>query len=82
MQKSHTQTTKLHKVKAHAKIDGNEQVNTLTKLGRKKKNYKNVAAFYEHTPSSPYYFQKTWWIQCMKLQTKAPSEASKTHPQA
>jgi hypothetical protein len=37
MQKSHTQTTKLHKVRAHARIDGNEQVDTLTKLGRKKK---------------------------------------------
>ena len=38
MLKSRTQTTKLHKVRAHANIDGNEQDVTLTKIGYKIKN--------------------------------------------
>ena len=36
MLESCTQTTTLHKVRARANINGNEQVDALTKLGRKK----------------------------------------------
>ena len=57
---SRTQITTLHKIKAHANINGNEHAYTLAKRGRKLDDG-DVATPYEHAHPTPYYFQKDWW---------------------
>ena len=47
MLKSRTQSTTLHKVRAHANIDNNEQAYTLAKLGYKE-DHRNATTPYEH----------------------------------
>lgn len=49
---SHTQTSALRKVKAHANINGNEQAYTLAKKGRTL-DHKNVVAPYEQAHPTP-----------------------------
>lgn len=52
-----TQPTSLHKVRAHANIQGNEQADTLAKAGRAKE-HRNAEFPHEFAHSTPYFFQK------------------------
>ena len=56
---SRTQTTTLHKIKAHTNIEGNDQANTLAKQGCEL-DHRDVVAPYEHAHPTPYYLQKDW----------------------
>ena len=71
MLQSHKQTTTLHKVKARKKINGNEQVDTLAKLGCEL-DHKDVVATYEHAHPTPYYLQKDWWHSMQETPNKGP----------
>jgi hypothetical protein len=53
-----TQPTTIYKVKAHAKINGNEQAYQLAKDGTKKRNYQFAAKPHKFAHTTPYYFQK------------------------
>ena len=57
MLQSRTQITTLHKVKAHTNINGNEQANTLAKLGCKL-DHRDAAIPHKHAHPTPYYLQK------------------------
>ena len=71
MLQSHTQTTTLHKVKAHTDINGNKQANTLAKLGCEL-DHRGAVATYEHAHPTPYYLQKDWWHSMQKTPDKGP----------
>ena len=62
MLQSRTQITTLHKVKAHANVNGNVQANTLTKIGCEL-DHRDAAMRHEHAHPTPYYLQ-TDGIQC------------------
>lgn len=68
---SRTQTTMLHKVRAHANIDSNEQADKLAKMGQKQA-YIDVGALYEHAHCTPYYFQNHWWHSMHETPDKCP----------
>lgn len=57
IQKTRTQPTTFYKVKAHIKIDENEQANTLAKIGAKKR-YSIASKTYQHAHTTPFYFHK------------------------
>ena len=71
MLQSRTQITTLHKVRAHANIDGNEQADKLAKEGREK-SHKNAKDPYEHAHATPYYFQKEDWPSKDNTPDKGP----------
>ena len=60
MLQNRTQITTLHKVCAHANIEGNEKANELAKLGRVK-DHQGSKHPYEHAHATPFYFQKDNW---------------------
>ena len=60
MLQNRTQLTILHKVRAHANIDGNEKADELAKLGRVK-DHREAKHPYEHAHATPFYFQKDDW---------------------
>ena len=71
MLQSHTQTTTLHKVKAHTNINGNEQADTLAKLGYEL-GYRDAIATYKHAHPTPYYLQIDWWHSMQETPDKGP----------
>ena len=60
MLQSCTQITTLHKVQAHANINGNEQGDTLAKL-RCELDHRDAAMPHEHARYTPYYLHKDSW---------------------
>jgi surface antigen len=78
MLKNRTQPTTIYKVKAHAKIDGNEQADQLAKQGTKKR-YRFAAKTYEYAHTTPYYFQKDKWHGPNKRPDKGPVRCLKTY---
>ena len=68
---SRTQPTKLHKVKAHANITGNEIVYALAKSGHRKPHSMPNEP-HEHTYSTPYYLHKDEWIGMHYTPYKGP----------
>ena len=66
---SRTQTTTLHKIKAHTNIGGNDQAYTLAKQGREL-DHKDAAISYEHAQPTPYYLQKDWWHSMQETHDK------------
>ena len=66
-----TQITTIHKVRAHANIDGNEQADKLAKRGRKLE-HEDAEHPYEHAHPAPYYFQKDWWHSMDQTPDKGP----------
>ena len=54
---SRTQITTLHKVKAHANINGNEQVDALAKTSCELE-HRDAVMPHEHVHPTPYYLQK------------------------
>jgi ribonuclease HI len=70
MLQSRTQITTLHKVKAHANMNGNEQANTLAKIGCEL-DHKDVMP-HEHAHPTPYYLQKDWWHSMQETPDKGP----------
>ena len=71
MLQSRTQITTLHKVKARANINGNEQVDTLAKLGCGL-DHRDAAMPHEHAHPTPYYLQKDWWHSMQETPDKGP----------
>ena len=57
MLQSHTQTTTLHKVKAHTNMNGNEQADALAKSGCELDHRDDVTP-YKHARPTSYYLQK------------------------
>ena len=72
MLQNRTQLTTLHKVRAHANIDGNEKADELAKLGRVK-DHRVAKHPYEHPHATPFYFQRDDWPSMAATPTKAPS---------
>ena len=68
---SRTQITTLHKVKAHATINRNEQADTLAKIGCELE-HKDVVMPHEHAHPTPYYLQKDWWHSMQETLDKGP----------
>ena len=68
---THTQISILHKIKARANIDGNEQAHTRAKRGREL-DYIDAATPYEHAHPTPYCFQKGWWHSMQETLDKGP----------
>ena len=66
-----TQTTTLHKVRAHTNIIGNEKVDELAKEGRDKE-HTNAINPHEFAHSTPYYYQKDWWHSMDETPDKGP----------
>ena len=66
-----TQLTTLHKVRAHANIEGNEKADELAKLGRVK-DHREAKHPYEHTHATPFYFQKDDWPSMAATPDKGP----------
>jgi ribonuclease HI len=71
MLQSRTQTTTLHKVKAHTNISGNEQADKLAKMGCDL-SHRDAIAPYEHAHPTPYYLQKGWWHSMQETPDKGP----------
>ena len=71
MLQSRTQTTTLHKAKAHMIINDNEQVDTLAKLGCQL-DHRDAITTYEHANPTPYYIQKDWWHSMQETPNKGP----------
>ena len=63
--------TTLHKVRAHANIEGNEKADELAKLGRVK-DHREAKHPYEHTHATPFYFQKDDWPSMAATRDKGP----------
>ena len=72
MLKKRTQPTTIYKVKAHAKINGNEHADQLAKEGTMKRNYQFAANPHEFAHTTPYYFQKDTWPGRNKRPDKGP----------
>ncbi len=71
-----TQPTTIYKVKAHAKIDENEQANQLAKKNTKKKHrFASKSCAFAYT--TPYYFRKTHGLVQESNITKALSNVLK-----
>ena len=68
---SRTQTTTLHKIKAHTNIGGNDQADALAKHGREL-DHRDAAIPYEHAHPTPYYLQKDWWHSTEETPNKGP----------
>jgi ribonuclease HI len=71
MLQTRTQTTTIHKVKAHMNISGNEQAYKLAKAGCGLE-HRDVVITYEHAHPIPYYFQKDWWHSMQETPNKGP----------
>ena len=71
MLQSCTQTTTLHKVKAHTNISGNEQTDKLAKMGCALV-HRDAVATHEHAHPTPYYLQKNWWHSMQDTPDKGP----------
>ena len=71
MLQSRTQITTLHKVKAHANINGNEQADTLAKIGCEF-DHRDAVMPHEHAHPSPCYLQKDWWHSMQETPNKGP----------
>ena len=71
MLQSRTQTTTLHKVKAHTNISGNEQADKLAKMGCELE-HRDAITTYEHAHPTPYYLQKDWWHSMQETPDKGP----------
>ena len=78
MLQSHIQITTLHKVKSHANINGNEQTNTLAKLGCKL-NHRDAAMPHEHAHLTPYYLQEDWWHSMQETLDQGPIRRLENH---
>ena len=78
MLKNRTQTTTIHKVKAHINIYGNEQADALAKDGTKKL-YKFASKSFEFAHTTPYYFQKDIWPGPIKRPDKGPVKCLETY---
>jgi hypothetical protein len=68
---SRTQPTTLHKIKAHANIEGNDIADALAKQGREL-DHRDANAPYEHAHPTPYYLQKDWWHSIQETPDKGP----------
>jgi hypothetical protein len=68
---SRTQPTTLHKIKAHANIEGNDLADALAKQGREL-DHRDDDAPYEHAHPSPYYLHKYWWHSMQETPDKGP----------
>lgn len=66
-----TQCTTLSKVRAHAKIDGNEEADKLAKIGRTLEHH-NAILPHEFAHSTPYYLQKVDWPSMEEVPDKGP----------
>jgi hypothetical protein len=71
MLQSGTQTTILHKVKAHTNKNGNKQPYTLAKLGCVL-DHRDAIRTYKHAHPTPYYLQKDWWHSMQETPHKGP----------
>ena len=69
MLQSCTQITTVHKVRAHANINGNEQAYTLAKIGCEP-DHRDVAMPHEHARPTPYYLQRDWWHSMQETPNK------------
>ena len=67
----HTQTTTLHKVRAHANIKGNTKVDELAKHGREV-HHRDAKYPHEFAHATPYYFQKDDWPSMDTNPNKSP----------
>ena len=67
-----TQLTTLHKVRAHAKIEGNEKADELAKLGRVQ-DHREAKHPYEHAHATPSTSKKMIGLPWPPPRTKAPS---------
>lgn len=75
---SRTQTTTLHKIRAHANIDGNEQAYKLAKLGCKLDHQDGIAP-HKHVHPTPQYFQNNWWHSMHETPYKGPIRHLEKH---
>ncbi|HYP43255.1 MAG TPA: RNase H family protein [Candidatus Nitrosocosmicus sp.] len=73
-----TQPTTLYKVRAHAKINGNEKADELAKKGRDEDFY-NATLPHEFAHSTPYYFQKDKWPSMEETPYKGPIRFLEKH---
>jgi ribonuclease HI len=71
MLQSRIYPTKLHKVRAHVNIEGNEKADELAKEGRDKE-HKNDKHNYEHAHTTPYYYQRNEWPSMDETPDKGP----------
>ena len=71
MLQDRTQTTTLHKVKAHTNISGNEQADKLAKMGCELE-HRDALETHEHAHPTPYYFHKKWWHSMQDTPDKGP----------
>ena len=71
MLQNNTQLTTLHKVRAHANIEGNEKADELAKLGRVK-DHREAKHSNEHAHPTPFYFQKDDWPSMAATPDKGP----------
>jgi hypothetical protein len=61
----------LYKLRAHVKIDGNEQTNKLAKDGLEL-DHRIAIHPYEHAHATPYYYQKDVWASMTDVLDKGP----------
>ena len=66
-----TQPITLYKVRAHANIKGNEEVDTLAKEGTSKEHC-NASQLHECAHSTPYYYQRDKWPSMGTTPNKGP----------
>jgi hypothetical protein len=80
---SRTQTTTLHKIKAHTNIGENDQADALAKQGHEL-DHRDAVVPYEHAHPTPYYLQKYWWHSVQETPDKGPIRHLSKHndPQA
>ncbi len=73
-----TQPTTLYKVRAHANIKGNEEVDTLDKEGTSKEQ-SNASQPHEFAHSTPYYYQRDPWPSMGTSPDKGPIRFLEKH---
>ena len=79
MLKRRIQPITIYKVKAQAKINGNEQADQLAKEGTKKRDYQFATKPYEFAYTTPYYFRKDTWSRSTKRPHKGPVRCLETY---
>jgi hypothetical protein len=75
---SRTQTTALHKIKAHTNIGGNDQADALSKL-RRELDHRDASSPYDHAQPTPYYLQKYLWHSMEETPNKGPMRHLSKH---
>ena len=66
-----TQPTTLYKVRAHANIEGNEETDKLA-IEAREKEHTGAINPHEFAHSTPYYYQKDWWLSMDETLDKGP----------